>query len=104
MAKQNGAVPATEEADGSRISPSAEVQQAIGDLEKLELSQLEYLARMSRELRIPLTNIIGFSRLLLKEADGSVPEQQSDDLEIIHWAAADQIPSQAPGPSIPRYL
>jgi signal transduction histidine kinase len=31
---------------------------------------------MSHELRTPLTNIIGFARLMLKEIDGPLTDQQ----------------------------
>jgi signal transduction histidine kinase len=39
---------------------------------------------MSHELREPLTNIIGFSRLILKGLDGPINEQQRRDVQIIH--------------------
>jgi signal transduction histidine kinase len=39
---------------------------------------------MSHELREPLNNIIGFSRVILKGIDGPISEQQRGDLEIVH--------------------
>jgi signal transduction histidine kinase len=43
-----------------------------------------FLAHMSHELREPLTNIIGFSRLILKGLDGPITDQQRRDIQIIH--------------------
>nr|HID12667.1 HAMP domain-containing histidine kinase [Anaerolineae bacterium] len=43
-----------------------------------------FLANMSHELREPLTNIIGFSRLILKGLDGPISDQQRQDLQIVH--------------------
>jgi hypothetical protein len=39
---------------------------------------------MSRELREPLTNIIGFCRLILNGVDGPISEEQRQDLRIIY--------------------
>jgi signal transduction histidine kinase len=43
-----------------------------------------FLAHMSHELREPLTNIIGFSQLILKGLDGPINEHQGRDLHIIY--------------------
>ncbi|NIO43503.1 MAG: PAS domain-containing sensor histidine kinase, partial [Burkholderiales bacterium] len=37
-----------------------------------------------RELRMPLNNIIGFSRVMLKEIDGPISQLQRDDLNAIY--------------------
>jgi signal transduction histidine kinase len=39
---------------------------------------------MSRELRMPLNNIIGFSRVILKGIDGPTTDLQREDLHAIH--------------------
>jgi len=53
-------------------------------LQKTEAFRSRFLAHMSHELREPLTNIIGFSRLILKGLDGPVNDKQRQDLQIIH--------------------
>jgi len=53
-------------------------------LRETEEFRSRFLAHMSHELREPLTNIIGFSRLILKGLDGPVNDQQRQDLQIIY--------------------
>jgi signal transduction histidine kinase len=53
-------------------------------LRETEDFRSRFLAHMSHELREPLTNIIGFSRLILKGLDGPINEQQRRDVQIIH--------------------
>jgi signal transduction histidine kinase/HAMP domain-containing protein len=53
-------------------------------LRETEEFRSRFLAHMSHELREPLTNIIGFSRLILKGLDGAINEQQEKDLHIIY--------------------
>jgi len=53
-------------------------------LRKTEAFRSRFLAHMSHELREPLTNIIGFSRLILKGLDGPMNDQQERDVRIIH--------------------
>jgi signal transduction histidine kinase len=53
-------------------------------LRKTEAFRSRFLAHMSHELREPLTNIIGFSRLILKGLDGPITAQQEQDIRIIH--------------------
>ncbi|HLY28879.1 MAG TPA: GAF domain-containing protein, partial [Aggregatilineales bacterium] len=44
----------------------------------------EFLASMSHELRTPLNSIIGYSRMLLDEADEAIGEETLEDLTAIH--------------------
>jgi signal transduction histidine kinase len=53
-------------------------------LRKSEAFRSRFLAHMNHELREPLTNIIGFSRLILKGLDGPINDQQERDIRIIH--------------------
>lgn len=53
-------------------------------LRQSEESRRKFLSHMSRELRLPLNNILGFSRVILKEIDGPINDLQREDLEAIH--------------------
>jgi len=43
----------------------------------------EFLAHMSHELRTPLNAIIGFTRIVRRKADGSLPEKQVENLDKV---------------------
>jgi signal transduction histidine kinase/HAMP domain-containing protein len=59
-------------------------QEAARQLREAEEMRRRFLANMSHELREPLTNIIGFSRVILKGIDGPIADQQRSDLEIVY--------------------
>jgi signal transduction histidine kinase len=58
--------------------------QAAKQLRELEELRKHFLSNMSRELRMPLNNIIGFSRVILKGIDGPITDVQREDLNAIH--------------------
>ncbi|MDY6875757.1 MAG: ATP-binding protein [Chloroflexota bacterium] len=53
-------------------------------LREMDEFKSRFLAHMSHELREPLMNIIGFSRVVLKGLDGPVSDQQRQDLQIVY--------------------
>lgn len=57
---------------------------ALEQLREVDELRRRFLANMSRELRMPLNNIIGFSRVILKGIDGPINNVQHDDLTAIH--------------------
>jgi len=59
-------------------------REAARQLREAEEMRRRFLANMSHELREPLTNIIGFSRVILKGIDGPISDQQRGDLEIVY--------------------
>jgi signal transduction histidine kinase len=63
---------------------TALLQEANYRLRETEEFRSRFLAHMSHELREPLTNIIGFSRLILKGLDGPISDQQRQDLQIVY--------------------
>ena len=59
-------------------------RQTVERLRELDRIQSQFLANMSHALRTPLTSIIGFSRMMLKELDGPITDVQHTDLDAIH--------------------
>jgi signal transduction histidine kinase len=56
----------------------------VRKLKELDRIQAEFLSNMSHALRTPLTSILGFSQVMLKELDGPLNEIQRNDLATIH--------------------
>jgi signal transduction histidine kinase len=59
-------------------------RETVEKLRELDRIQSQFLTNMSHALRTPLTSIIGFSRVMLKELDGPLNDTQSSDLLAIH--------------------
>jgi signal transduction histidine kinase len=59
-------------------------RETVEKLRNLDRIQAQFLTNMSHALRTPLTSIIGFSRVLLKELDGPLTDLQRTDLDTIH--------------------
>jgi len=59
-------------------------RRAAEQLREAEELRRRFLSNMSRELRMPLNNIIGFSRVILKGIDGPITDLQREDLNAIH--------------------
>jgi signal transduction histidine kinase/ActR/RegA family two-component response regulator len=57
--------------------------QVNDELRRLDQLKSEFLAMVSHELRTPLTAIIGYSRLLLRQAHGSLTPKQIEQQEAI---------------------
>ncbi|MBA3584759.1 MAG: GAF domain-containing protein, partial [Gemmatimonadetes bacterium] len=64
----------------------SELRQARRDAEAASRSKSQFLANMSHELRTPLNAIIGYSEMLIEEAEEGGQESQLSDLGKIHGA------------------
>jgi len=61
--------------------------QINAELRRLDELKSEFLAMVSHELRTPLTSIVGYSRLLLRQAHGSLTPKQVEHQEAIFRGA-----------------
>jgi signal transduction histidine kinase len=55
----------------------------IRSMKKLDRLKSIFLASMSHELKTPLTSILGFTRMMLKNRDGELNKEQEKQLKII---------------------
>ncbi len=61
----------------------AEARQARSAAERANAAKSVFLANMSHELRTPLNSIIGFTRIVRRKAEGSLPERQTGNLDKV---------------------
>lgn len=67
-------------------SVKTELEKANEKLQELDQLKSMFIASMSHELRTPLNAIIGFTGLLLQQAQGPLNEKQSDHLRRVRNA------------------
>ena len=73
-----------EESDKIMRKQKDDLQVAMQSAQTANQAKSDFLAKMSHELRTPLNAIIGYSEMLMEEAEDDGLETYSDDLTKIH--------------------
>jgi PAS domain S-box-containing protein len=70
-----------------RVGIQEELRHAKEVAETANATKSTFLASMSHELRTPLNAIIGFTRIVRRKSEGSLPEKQLDNLDKVLQSA-----------------
>lgn len=68
------------------LTTAAQLRRATEEAERAGAAKADFIARMSHELRTPLNAVIGYSQILLEDADDEGDEEMASDLTKIHAA------------------
>lgn len=71
------------------VSTSDNVRNLTASAQQAGAAKANFVASMSHELRTPLNAIIGYSQLLMDEAEDESDEQSLSDLRCVHQAGSD---------------
>ncbi|MCE4224388.1 HAMP domain-containing histidine kinase [Methylobacterium sp. C25] len=70
----------------SHRATASALKQAALQSERASVAKVEFVAKMSHELRTPLNAIIGYSQMLIEEAEGEQEDEDFVDLQRIQSA------------------
>ncbi|GEO98389.1 sensor histidine kinase [Methylobacterium haplocladii] len=70
----------------SHKATASALKQAALQSERASAAKVEFVAKMSHELRTPLNAIIGYSQMLIEEAEGEAEDEDFADLQRIQGA------------------